>query len=67
MQMSRTVQAPQLAQLVDVRVREDREGTLCLRDAETTILIKFAFWRGLGKFYGKLSPNAVFPGKFHDN
>ena len=34
-----------------------------LRDAETTILIKFAFWRGLGRgnFYG------VFPRKFHDN
>ena len=31
------------------------------RDAETTILIKFAFWRGLGrgKIYGKLSQNAV--------
>ena len=40
-----------------------------LRAAETTIIIKFAFWRGLGrgKFYGKLSPNAVFPEKFHDN
>ena len=40
-----------------------------IRDAETTILIKFAFWRGLGrgKIYGKLPQNAVFPGKFHDN
>ena len=40
-----------------------------LRDAETTILIKFAFWKGVGegKIYGKLSKNAVFPGKFHDN
>ena len=39
------------------------------RDAETTILTKFAFWRGLGraKIYGKLSRKAVFPGKFHDN
>ena len=40
-----------------------------LRDAETTILTKFAFWTGLGrgKIYGKLSQNAAFPGKFHDN
>ena len=39
------------------------------KNAETTILIKFAFLRGLGtgKIYGKLSKNAVFPGKFHDN
>ena len=41
------------------------------RDAETTILIKFAFWRGptLGEEenYGKLPQNAIFPGKFHDN
>ena len=31
-----------------------------IRDAETTILIKFAFWRG--NFTEKLSQNAVFPG-----
>ena len=42
---------------------------MSIRDAETTILITIAFWRGLGrgKSYGKLSRNAVFPGKFHDN
>ena len=34
----------------------------CFRDAETTILIKFAFWRGLGrrKIYGKLAKHAIF-------
>ena len=39
------------------------ETTLSQRlDAETTILVKFAFWRGLGrgKIYGTLSENAVF-------
>ena len=37
-----------------------------LRDAETTVLIKFAFWRGLGreKFYGKLSKTQFFLGNF---
>ena len=41
----------------------------CIRDAETTISIKFAFWRGSGRgsIYGKLSKNAFFPEKFHDN
>ena len=40
-----------------------------IRDSETTILIKFAFWSlsGRGKIYGKLSQNAIFPWKFHDN
>ena len=41
-----------------------------IRDAEATILLKFAFWRGLGrgKIYGKLSKTLfLFPGKFHDN
>ena len=41
------------------------------RDAETTIVIKFASWRGSGrgKFEGKLSKNAVlfWGGEFHDN
>ena len=40
------------------------------QNSETTLLVKFAFWRGLrrGRIYGKLSQNAVFfPGKFHDN
>ena len=43
------------------------DGPIAIRDAETTILIKIAFWRGLerGKIYGKLSKNAFFPGKFH--
>ena len=56
----------------------DKQSQICsfseifgafFRDAETTILIKFVFWRGLGrgKIYGKLSQNGVFPGKFHDN
>ena len=35
------------------------------RTAETTILIKSAFWRGSGR--GKIVPDAVFLGKFHDN
>ena len=39
------------------------------RDAETTMLIKFAFWRGLGR--GKFTENCprmlFFPGKYHDN
>ena len=40
-----------------------------VRDAETTILRKFAFWSGLGRgnIYGKLSQSAGFPGKCHDN
>ena len=48
-------------------------GVLCFQtlffNAETTILIKFAFWRGLGRgeIEGKLSKTAVFLGKFHDN
>ena len=35
-----------------------------VRDAETTILIRFAFWRGLGegKTYGKLSKTLFFLG-----
>ena len=40
------------------------------RDAETTILIKCAFWSGLGrgKFTENRPRNAVFfPEKFHDN
>ena len=33
-----------------------------LRDAEMTILIKFAFWRGSGRgeFQGNVVPNAGF-------
>ena len=41
-----------------------------IRDAETKRLVKFAFWRGLGrgKIYGKLSPkHCFFPGKYHDS
>ena len=51
--------------------RKITESQSSFRDAETTIiLIKFArFGRGFrrGKIYRKLSKNAVFPGKFHDN
>ena len=45
--------------------RGNRQRLRCaiFRDAETTILINFAFWRGSrrGKIYGKLSKNTVFP------
>ena len=38
------------------------------RDADTAILIKFAFWRvpGRGQNRGKMVQNAVFLGKSHD-
>ena len=44
--------------------QETSTKTTLFRDAETTILIKFAFWSrlGRGKIYGKLPKNAVFLG-----
>ena len=46
----------------NARKREQTQTTV--RDAETTILIKFAFWRGLGrgKNYRKLSKTLFFLG-----
>ena len=51
---------------------KERKRALMLRDAETTILIKFAFWRGLGRgSFTENCPKALcfffFWEKFHDN
>ena len=52
------------ALLKDDHIARDNCLPVHFRDAETTILIKFAFWSGSGrgKIYGQLSKNAVFPG-----
>ena len=40
-----------------------------IRDAETTILLKFAFWKGWGRgnFMENCPKTPFFPEKFHDN